>query len=64
MWKTASVAEAVTSQSRADGSDVTQAVSNSAGFFTGAQNLTVTGGQFLEVHGNYVCHGCSCIIYQ
>ena len=48
--------ETVTLQSRkVDGNtDVTRVVTSSGGFFTGARNLVVTGGQFLEVHGNYV----------
>jgi len=53
------------SQSRkTDASDVTQVVtSTSAGFFTGAQNMAVTG-QFLEVHGSYVCYDCHHTMHQ
>ena len=56
--------EADTQSRKADGSDITPVLtSTSAGFFTGAQNMAVTG-QFLEVHGNYVCHVCHCTIHQ
>jgi hypothetical protein len=50
-------------QSRPADTYITPNVTNTnAGFFNAAQNLAITGGQFLEVHGNYVvCHDCACI---
>jgi len=36
------------------------ASSAGAGFFTGAQNFAITGGQLIEIHGDYVCGYCSC----
>ena len=51
------------SQSRPADDTSTNIASPNAGFFNAAQNLAITGGQFLEVHGNYVvCHDCACII--
>ncbi len=48
----------------ADTNTTPNMTSTNAGFFNTAQNLAITGGQFLEVHGNYVvCYGCPCMIY-
>ena len=32
--------------------------SNSGDFFHAAQNFSISGSQFTEVHGNYVCNNC------